>query len=84
MPVYRVFVDDEDTGDYVTASSPQDAYMDVAAAWPLTYETKVRLEQVDSPEGRPGFPAGRRTIADAGLSLPEQELKLPGPQREEG
>ncbi len=82
MPVYRVFVDDRATGEYVTASSAQDAYADVAAAWPLAYETRVRLEQVDSPEGRPGLPAGRRTIADAGLSLPEQELKLPDPQQE--
>lgn len=48
MPVYRVFVDGKDTGDYVTASSPQDAYADVAASLPLTYRTAVRLEEVAS------------------------------------
>ncbi len=47
MPVYRVFVDDKDTGDYVAASSPQDAYADVATSLPLTYKNVVRLEEVE-------------------------------------
>jgi hypothetical protein len=83
MPVYRVFLDGKDTGDYVTASSPQDAYADVAAALPLGYGSAVTLEEVRSPGARPGLPAGRRTIAAAGLSLPEQELGLPDPRDRE-
>jgi hypothetical protein len=80
MPVYRVFVGGKDTGDYVTASSPQDAYADVAASLPLTYETTVRLEEIESPEARPGYPAGRRTIPPSGLPVSEQELYLPNPE----
>ncbi len=81
MPVYRVFINDKDTGDYVTASSPQDAYADVAAALPLKYSTTIRLEEVASPEARPGYPAGRRTIPPSGLPVSEQELYLPKPEK---
>jgi hypothetical protein len=77
MPVYRVFLDGADTGEYVTASSWQDAYFDVSAALPLTYNSVVRLEEVDSPAARPGFPVGRRTIRGSGLRADEQELHLP-------
>lgn len=77
MPVYKVFLDGEDTGEYVTASSWQDAYFDVSAAVPLTYSSTVELEEVASPEARPGFPVGRRTIRGSGLSLVGQELYLP-------
>lgn len=83
MPVYKVFIDGKDTGDYVTASSYQDAYADVSAALPLTYDNVVRLEEVHSPEARPGYPVGRRTIADAGLAMTEQELHLPDPNRQD-
>lgn len=81
MPVYRVFVDEKDTGEYVIASSPQDAYADVATALPLTYESVVRLEEVASPEARPGLPAAERTLKPAGLSIPEQTLHLPNPSK---
>jgi hypothetical protein len=83
MPIYRVFVDGKDTGDYVSASSPQDAYADVAAALPLTYRSVVRLREVASPEARPGFPAARRTIAPSGLPVHAQELYLPEPDEED-
>jgi len=77
VPVYRVILNNEDTGDYVTASSPQDAYFDVASALPLTYRDDVRLEEVESPEARPGYPVGRRTIPASTVSVMEQELYLP-------
>lgn len=77
MPVYRVYLDGADTGEYVTASSWQDAYADVSASRPLTYKSVVRLEEVDSPAARPGLPVGRRTIRGSGLSIVDQELRLP-------
>ena len=58
MPVYKVFVDGKDTGDYVAASSYEDAYADVSAALPLTYDNVVRLEEVED-EGRTGKSPGR-------------------------
>lgn len=83
MPVYRVFLDGADTGEYVTASSEQDAYFDVAAALPLTYDSVVRFEEIASPAARPGFPAGRSTIRGSGLRVTEQQPYLPNPDDRE-
>lgn len=80
MPIYRVFINRKDTGDYVTASSLQDAYADVSAAVPLTYEDHVQFQEVDSPLARPGLPVGERTIKSANLSIVDQELYIDKPE----
>lgn len=79
MPVYRVFIDETDTGEFVTASSPQDAYFDVATALPLKYENTVRLERVNLPDERPGYPEGILSIAAVTNSTLEQQTELPKP-----
>jgi hypothetical protein len=68
MPIYRLFVDDEDTGEHVIASNPQDAYTDVAASLPLAHKS-VRLEEVDATPRPTGvssdLPAASRELNDA-------------------
>jgi hypothetical protein len=81
MPTYRVVIDGQDTGDYVTASSKLDAYFDIASSMPLTYETKVALEEVTAPEAKPGFSVGRNTISGSTTSTMEQVLWLRKPRQ---
>lgn len=76
MPLYRVFINNQDTGEYVTGSSLADAYFDVSAAVPLKYEDKVQLEEVDSPVERPGFPIGTNTIRSTNMSIIDQDLYI--------
>ncbi len=83
MPIYRVFINNHDTKEYVTGSSPTDAYADVCAAVPLTYKDHVRLKEVESPEARPGFPVGRRTLQPSAASILEQELYIEKPEGSE-
>jgi len=47
MPTYRVFIDDQETGNYVSGDSFASAYFDVASVFPLSYQNKVRLEEID-------------------------------------
>lgn len=80
MPMYRVFINGKDTGEYVTASSPEDAYFDVSAATPLKLSDNVQLEEIQSKASRPGLPAGRRTIPQSTTSVVEQELFIKKPK----
>lgn len=80
MPIYRVFINRKDTGEYVTASSLQDAYADVSAAVPLTYEDHVQFQEIDSPIARPGFPVGKNTIRSSNTPIVEQELYIDKPE----
>ncbi len=68
MPVYRLFVDDQDTGEQVTASNSQDAYTDVAVSLPPGHKS-VRLEEVDATPRPTGvssdLPAASRELDDA-------------------
>lgn len=82
MPVYRVFINNNDTGDLVTASSPQDAYFDIAAAIPLTYEDHVQVLEIVYDAG-PGFPVGNHTIQASTNSTLEQELFIEKPEGSE-
>ncbi|WP_094603473.1 hypothetical protein SPSIL_015330 [Sporomusa silvacetica DSM 10669] len=82
MPVYRVFINNKDTGDFVTASNPQDAYYDVSAAIPLTYKDHVELQEVVHDAG-PGFPIGNHTIQASTSSTLEQELFIERPEGSE-
>jgi len=47
MPTYRVIIDGQETDDFVTGNNYGDAYFDVAARFPLTYQNKIDLEQID-------------------------------------
>lgn len=47
MPTYRVFIDGEETENFITSGNYADAYFDVASSFPLKYQTKVRLEEID-------------------------------------
>lgn len=80
MPIFRVFINNEDTGEYVIGSSVQDAYFDVSAAIPLKYSDQVELKEVGSPFERPGFPVGNHTIRSTNTSLPEQDLYIQKPE----
>ncbi|VBB06498.1 Hypothetical protein LUCI_1731 [Lucifera butyrica] len=51
MPVYRVYLDGQDTGNFVTGSTYADAYFNVASTVPLTYENDVQLKEIDSKTG---------------------------------
>ncbi|MPN34530.1 hypothetical protein SDC9_182024 [bioreactor metagenome] len=83
MPLYRVFINNQDTGEYVTGSSLEDAYSDVSAAVPLRYDDNVELEEVDSPIARPGFPVGNNTIHSSNMSIYDQELYIDKPNNSE-
>jgi hypothetical protein len=52
MPTYRVFIDNIDTGDTVTAKDFNDAYFDVASTRPLSYQNEVRLMEINSSDHR--------------------------------
>lgn len=80
MPVYHVFINNKDTGEYVTASNPVDAYADVSAAMPLTYDDHIQLKEIASSDDRPGFPVGNRTIRSSTNSTLEQELYIEKPE----
>ncbi|HWR42688.1 hypothetical protein [Sporomusa sp.] len=47
MPIYRVIIDGQETGEPIIASSYADAYFDVASTMPLTYQTDVTLVAVE-------------------------------------
>lgn len=76
MPVYQVFINEKATGDFVTASSPQDAYFDISAALPLTYKDTIQIQEVTN-DARPGFPVGNITIQ---ASTFEQDLSMENPE----
>lgn len=46
MPLYRVFINNKDTGEYVRGSSWEDAFSDVSATKLLKYEDVVHLEKI--------------------------------------
>lgn len=62
MPIYRVIINKNDTGEHITATSIEDAYADVATTVPLKYDDHVQIVEIDSPEARPGLPVGNNTI----------------------
>jgi len=82
MPVYRVFINNKDTGDFVTASNPQDAYFDISAAIPLKYEDHVDVQEVVHGVG-PGYPVGNHTIQASTNSTLEQEFFIEKPEGSE-
>lgn len=47
MPTFRVIINGEVTDNFVKGTSYADAYFDVASAFPLRYQTRVRLEEID-------------------------------------
>ncbi len=47
MPIYRVIINGQETGEPVIASTYEDAYFDVASTMPLTYQTDVKLIAVE-------------------------------------
>ena len=75
MPVYRVFINNKDIGDLVTASSPQDAYFDISAAIPLSYHDHVQVQEVVY-EACPGVPVSNLTIEASKFSTAEQKLLI--------
>lgn len=74
MPIYRVLINNKDTGDFVTAATPQDAYFDISAAIPLTYKDDIQVQEVGN--ARPGFPIGNLTIQSSKNSTLERELSI--------
>lgn len=76
MPMYRVIINDQDIGDYITATSIEDAYADVATTLPLRYDDSVQITEVESPLAKPGLPVGNNTIQVSGKIDHEQELRF--------
>lgn len=79
MPVYQVFINNKDTGNFVTASNPQDAYFDISAALPLTYNDTIQIQEITNATS-PDFPVGNLTIQAATNSTPEQALSIEKPE----
>ncbi|MBP2638473.1 MAG: hypothetical protein H6Q72_4380 [Firmicutes bacterium] len=79
MPVYQVFVNEKATGDFVTASSPQDAYFDISATLPLTYKDTIQIQEVVN-DARSDFPADNLTIQASTNSTFEQDLSIEKPE----
>ena len=52
MPTYRVFINKKATGDFVTGTTAEDAYMNVASRFPLSYSDDVQLAEVASSESQ--------------------------------
>lgn len=75
MPTYRVYLNEKDTGQFVTASNQNDAYFDVASSTPLTYQDSVYLEPIDETSH-----AGNATMAKATDSVTEQQVWLEKPE----
>lgn len=71
MGFYRVIINGQDTGEYIVASSPQDAYADVSASIALKYSDEVRLSEIGAPLDRPGL-VGNNIIHELTESLEEQ------------
>jgi hypothetical protein len=76
MPIYRIFINKQETGEFVTATSIEDAYADVATAVPLKYSDHVQIIEVNSPQAKPGLPVGNNTIQASTKSTLEQELEI--------
>lgn len=70
MPMYRVLINNQPVGDYITASSPQDAYFDVASTVPLKYTDTVQFEEIKE--------------ASLAISMLEQDLRLGGSEKPNG
>lgn len=51
MPTYRVFINGHETENFISGASYADAYFDLAATFPLRYQTSVRLEEIDPADG---------------------------------
>lgn len=49
MPTYRVLINQQATGDYVTSATREDAYFEIASSMALTYEDTVQFEEVNAP-----------------------------------
>lgn len=75
MPMYRVVINNEDMSDYITATSLEDAYADVATTLPLRYDDSVQITEVESPLAKPGLPVGNNTIQTSGKVGHEPELR---------
>lgn len=75
MGIYRVIVNGKDTGEYVTASSVQEAYADVSASMLLKYSDDVQLQEIASSFDI-AAPIGNNTIHESTESVLEQELFL--------
>lgn len=46
MPTYRVFVNKQATGNFVTGTKPDDAYMNAASSVSLSEEDDIQLLEV--------------------------------------
>lgn len=73
MPLYRIIINNKPIDEYVTGSTPQDAYFDVASSLPLTYQDTIEFEEVKAKSGLGVF-AGRNMITASTVSVLEQEL----------
>lgn len=69
MPLYRVIINNQDVDEYVTATSIEDAYADIATSVPLRYDDQVQIIEMPAPQAKTDLPAGVDTIqASAHLS----------------
>ena len=76
MPMYRVVINEQDMGDYITATSIEDAYADVATTLPLRYDDSIQIIEMESPLAKPGLPVGNNTIQASGKVEHYQGLRF--------
>ena len=62
MPFYRVIINNQDIGEYITATSIEDAYADIATSVPLRYDDQVQIIEMPAPQTKTDFPAEDDTI----------------------
>jgi hypothetical protein len=62
MPLYRVIINNQDIGEYVTATSSEDAYTDIATSIPLRYDDQVQIIEMPAPQAKTNLSAGDDTI----------------------
>lgn len=58
MPLYRVIINNQDMDEYVTATSIEDAYADIATSVPLRYDDQVQIIEMPAPQAKTDLPAG--------------------------
>lgn len=69
MPTYRVFINKKATGDFVTGTKAEDAYINAVSSVTLSDDDDVQLSEVKSSSH-----SGKNTLAQSIDSITESEL----------